>query len=81
MLCCHFTMTSENTKQPDEGTLEAMLACLAVQVDHVDTVLQHVYNTVNDIVGKTDDIYDAIAYHRDSPAYNPDMGFIDGLDE
>ena len=74
-------MTPEHTEHPYESRLETLLSGISAKVDNVDTVVRHVYNAVNDLAGKTDDIFDAIEYHRDSPAYDPGMDFLAGMDD
>ena len=74
-------MTTDNTKQPEKNQLESMLSGITEMVAEVDSVLRGVYNTVTEIAEKAESIYDEIAYHRDSPPYIPNMGFLDGLDE
>lgn len=74
-------MTSEHTNQPYESRLESMLSGITAKVDNVDTMVRHVYNAVSDIAGRTDEIFDAIEYHRDSPTYDPGMDFLDEIDE
>ena len=57
-----------------------MLQGIQRNMTDISTVVREMSGSVNELIERTDAIYDAVTYHRDSPAYGHD-DFLNTPDE
>jgi hypothetical protein len=73
-------MTTPDTYQ-NTGKLERILDGIQQRVVGIGADLKAVSERVTELADTTDAIYAVVAYRHDSPAYSPDNGFLDDLEE
>lgn len=64
--------THENSQDENNGKLERMLDGIQRKIMDMGSVVREISEGVTELMEKTDTIYDAVTYHRDSAAYGHD---------
>jgi len=64
--------TPDNHQYENSGKLERLLQGIQRKVTDIGAVVREISGSVTELMERTDAIYDAVTYHRDSPAYGHD---------
>ena len=64
-------MTPHNDKNKYTVRLERMLQGLQRKVTDIGAIVREMSDGVTELMERTDTLYDAVTYHRDSAAYGP----------
>ena len=72
--------TQDNYQHENIGKLERLLQGIQRKVTDIGAAVREMSDGVTELIEKTDAIYDAVTYHRDSPAYGHD-DFLNTPDE
>jgi len=64
--------TPNNYQHENSGKLERLLQGIQRKMTDIGAVVREMSAGVTELIERTDAIYDAVTYHRDSPAYGHD---------